>query len=164
MAALVLKNIIAAFAAQTLSPDSALGRLVLGAAHSDSVRETLNSIAFHQWIQHPIFGVGYGMARVAHNLYIQMLDVAGVVGFLPWLCALSMPLVFLLINRVHGYARNEAAAIFAAIVALMAKAWFSPSITDLNSSIIFGLALYLALNPHFSSDADKKYRYGSRAQ
>lgn len=153
--ALVLRELIAAFPGD-LSRDSAVGRLIFGAVRSNTVRDALNAIAFHQWVDNPVFGVGYGMARVAHNLYIQILDVAGVVGFIPWLCALGMPLGFLLINGTHQYARNESAAMFSAVIAVLAIAWVQPAITDINSSIVFGLALYLALNPHFQLSDGKR--------
>jgi O-antigen ligase len=159
LAAEGLREIIAHYAPD-ITRTSALGRFIFGAHHSNSVRDNLNSIALDQWLHNPVFGVGYGMSRVAHNLYLQMLDVSGLVGFLPWLCALLMPLIFLLANRTHEYARNEESALFSGIVMMLAVAWIQPSITDFNSSIVFGLALYLAVNPHFVSNSTIAVRSG----
>lgn len=150
VAALLLREVIAAVA--DLSTSTALGRLILGAESSNLQREMLNTIAFNQWLDNPIFGVGYGMARVAHNLYIQMLDVVGVVGFLPWLCAIVMPLALLWVNRTREYARYETAALFSVVVALLAIAWVKSNFADLNVSIGYALALYLALNHYFESE------------
>lgn len=150
IAALLLRKVIVAFSSD-LAVTSALGRLILGTdtAQSDGTRSALNSFAYQQWINNPFFGAGYGMRNVSHNVYLQTLDVAGIVGFLGYMCALGMPLVILLLNRTHEYARNEVAMIFSAAIAVLATGWVQPSISDYNLSVVFGLALYLALNPHF---------------
>lgn len=143
--AVALREVIAAFPGG-LDRTSALGRLILGAPYSNGVRETLNSIAYHQWVENPIFGVGYDVLRVAHNLYLQMLDAAGVVGLLGYLCALGLPLLFLLTSRALQYGRNEVAMLFSVVVTLLALAWIQTSMTDYSTSVWFGLALYLALD------------------
>lgn len=146
--ALLVREIIAAFPG-ALSPDSALGRLILGASGSNIIRDSLNTIAYNQWLDNPVFGVGYGMLRFAHNLYLQMLDVAGIVGTLGYLAALGMPLLFLLLKRTTEFARIEAAFFFSVLMIILAKAWVQPNIADYNTTVVFGMALYLVLNPRF---------------
>lgn len=146
----ISRKLLALLFEGTLRHGSALERLLGGATHSNAQRDVLNSMSFHVWTENPIFGAGYNYLRQAHNLYLQILTVTGVVGFLCFIVALGMPLFFLLINRTERNARNEVAALWAALVTLLAMAWIQPGLTDLNTSIVFGLTLYLALNPYFN--------------
>lgn len=135
---------------------SALARILgVGTSYSDGVRDLLNSGSYHVWVDNPLFGAGYNYLRQAHNLYLQILAVSGVVGLIGLIVALGMPLFFLLANRTERSARPEAAAFFAAIVMLLAMAWVQPGLEDMNTAVVFGLALYLALNAYFCLGANR---------
>jgi hypothetical protein len=81
LAAVVLV-VMVGFGQIEISDDSAVGRL-LGSetsASSDQGRAERRSTVNERVAEHPVFGSGFADATEAHNLYIEAVDIGGVVG------------------------------------------------------------------------------------
>ena len=75
---------------------------------SDAERLVLYEAALADFASSPLLGVGYAGVRAAHNIYLQFLESAGVIGFLLWAGYLVATLRLALSVSVPGSARAAA--------------------------------------------------------
>ena len=52
-----------------------------GTEYSDSLRSNIHSKAVEDFQSSPLYGIGFQNIRVAHNIYLQVLQSSGVIGF-----------------------------------------------------------------------------------
>lgn len=123
----------------------ALARLKGGARSSDSARELINQMSWEQAFDSPVFGTGYQVLRVAHNLYLQIFHAAGLVGLVAYVCVMLAPAVILYhLGKTEKQFFGITAALLAAMMVLVVLSAYKASISDLSTSIVFGLVLYAA--------------------
>lgn len=127
---------------------SAAWRLENGAEDSDFNRSIIHQTAMDGFAQSPIFGQGFQWARIAHNVYLQMLQSAGLVGLVAYVMGLLLPFykawqsgIFLRSYEDLPLRNVLLAAIFGAWV----SNWVQPSINLLNLLVPSGLLLYMGV-------------------
>ena len=127
---------------------SAFWRLENGSNVSDTIRANDQEIAIAGFINAPVFGQGYQWLRIAHNMYLQVLHSAGLVGLIGYLLVLLFPLYMtwrteaLFADRRSRLLRNSlATAAFGVIV----WGWAQTNINALNPTIPFGMLLYVSV-------------------
>ncbi|MGH8506938.1 MAG: O-antigen ligase family protein, partial [Stenotrophobium sp.] len=124
-------------------PQSALWRLFY--AHhlsSNDDRAKYNGWAWAGFMAAPLFGQGYQWSRVAHNIYLQQLHTAGIVGLLAYLITLLTPGFYLLRSALIGRDRLLTLTLATSNIVLLVAAIYWSSYTDLNVTYVFCLALY----------------------
>lgn len=119
----------------------ALWRLLNGSAASDGARDVINSVALDQAIQSSLIGVGYDALRVAHNLYLQMFHVGGVLGFMAYCLSLAVPIIVL----VRCLSIREISGVVVAMLALLLQlaifAMVKNNPAEISVAMMLGLAL-----------------------
>lgn len=127
---------------------SAAWRAENGADSSDTSRSVIRQAAIDGFERSPIFGEGYQWVRIAHNVYLQMLQAAGLVGFAGYAMALLFPFykawqsgVFLR-SYEDTLLRN---VLLTGMFGALASGWVQPTINSLYMLIPAGLLLYLGV-------------------
>lgn len=112
----------------TPSPASAIGRVFDSGQAADSnfqrrviMNETLEDIKAH-----PLTGVGFADATVGHNLYLQVIEAAGILGALAYI-ALAVSII-----RPLAHARRDplVAGFLAMYIGYLVAGLFSPQLWD----------------------------------
>lgn len=139
-------------------PRSALWRFIYAPYLSSNVeRSAVNVWAWRGFLEAPFFGQGYHWTRVAHNIYLQQLHTAGLVGLAGYLISLLTPSVWLYRALSLGGNRVFIIALATMNISLLIAAWYWSSYTDLNITFAFALTLFAgvmicgqaaAQNPH----------------
>lgn len=124
---------------------SALWRLKYGALVSDEGRAVFQSFGITGFNDAPIFGQGFQWMRVSHNVYLQTLHSAGLVGFVAYMAALLLPLLLLVTVPMKKEDRIVVFGLCSATVAVLFNAWVRTSITDLNATMVFAMSLLAAI-------------------
>jgi O-antigen ligase len=125
-----------------LRKGSAVLRLSSGSRGSDSARDIINEEATEQVWDSPIFGVGYQVLRVAHNIYLQILHAAGLVGFIGYLMVSLLPLYFLRRPMEGVPARIVSVSLFAATAGILILSWVKSNPSEFTTGIFFALVVY----------------------
>jgi O-antigen ligase len=106
----------------SLAIDRLTGEVSVGG--SDEDRFVLYDAALARFADSPLFGEGYGSIRVAHNVYLQVLQAGGVIGLMGLLTFLAGTL------RLVDRESTVSAAAAAAMVAWMAAGLVQNAIYD----------------------------------
>ncbi|TXH03206.1 MAG: O-antigen ligase domain-containing protein [Nevskiaceae bacterium] len=146
VALVLLIGVLARYWSGPSAEYSAIWRLENGSATSDTLRATNQEIAKAGFLNAPVFGQGYQWLRVAHNMYLQMLHSAGLVGFLGFILAMGFPLYMTWRTREEHQAperRRFRNCLLVGALGVLVWGWAQPNINALNPTIPFGLLLYL---------------------
>lgn len=137
-----------------LSSETSLGSAGVERLYTDGegvsslTRRVLANVASGQAWESPFIGVGYQAVGFAHNLYLQMFHVGGVMGFIAYLVATFAPLVMLLRFRRGALHRAEHIVYKVMVVCIVNRALFSfveSNTSDFAKSIFYGLCIMLAV-------------------
>ncbi len=128
-----------------IGQSSALVRLISGSDASDSVRTLTNSAVLDQALETPVFGIGYQVVQVAHNIYLQVWHAGGVVGLLGFMLTLAVP-IWLLSDYRAAQPEPKICAVMlgcTATIGLLYWAQSNPSYFPI--MLLFGLATFAGL-------------------
>jgi hypothetical protein len=133
---------------------SALLRLTEGGRSSDTARDIISTVVGEQLWDNPIFGAGYQVLMVAHNIYVQLLHAAGAVGLIGFAITLAIPLVALRSHSPGGPGHSVRACLAAAIATfiLLYSVKSNPSYFGL--ALLFSLAFYAGMTQRTGSAFD----------
>lgn len=126
-------------------PSGALQRLVAGAPGSDAARDIISRVIGKAIWENPVFGAGYQVLWVAHNLYIQLLHAAGVVGLAGLLLAFAIPVLLLRSSPVSAPGHTVRASLTGGVVTWIALCWVQSNPSYFGSALFFALAVYAGL-------------------
>lgn len=132
---------------------SALSRVETGSNVSDMVRAHDRDVAIAGFTNSPIFGAGYQWFYVAHNVYLEVLHSAGLVGFVGYMIGVLFPFYR---AWQSDFLRQDSAGRLCRDIFLLAAAgvlisgWAQPNTTALNLNIPCGMLLFLSV-AHFAS-------------
>lgn len=134
-----------------ISSSSAFSRIETGSNVSDTVRAHDWDVAVAGFMNSPIFGAGYQWFYTAHNVYLEVLHSAGLVGFVGYMLGLTFPLYRawqsdFLRQEVSGRLCRDVLLVTTAGVLI--SGWAQPNTTALNLNIPCGLLLFLSV-AHF---------------
>ncbi|MBI2382582.1 MAG: O-antigen ligase family protein [Gammaproteobacteria bacterium] len=121
---------------------SAFLRLLTGSFGSDTARDMINSVAMREAAESPFFGVGYQVLRISHNIYLQLLHAAGVVGLIGYLIVIAVPLVLLSGSVARGPERVMCASLFTAVMTVGLVSWVKSNPSEFSTAIVFALFVY----------------------
>lgn len=127
---------------------SAFWRLENGSNVSDTIRANDQDLALTGFFNAPIFGQGYQWLRIAHNMYLQILHSAGIVGLIGFLLVLLFPLyqVWRAESLLSEYgSRILKNCLLTAAFGVIVWGWAQPNINALNPTVPFGLLLYIGV-------------------
>jgi hypothetical protein len=135
-------------------PKSALLRLAGGGRSSDTARDIISTVVGEQLWDNPIFGAGYQVLMVAHNIYVQLIHAAGAVGLLGYAITLAIPLAALRSLPLGGSGHSVRACLAAAIATfiLLYSVKSNPSYFGL--ALLFSLAFYAGMAQRMGSVFD----------
>lgn len=133
--------------------EGVLHRVRFGGLSSNAARDLINRLSWEQAMESPLFGTGFQVLRIAHNIFLQIFHAAGLVGLLAYLVVMLLPLCLLLRASLQlpKTLRGLVAAIATAMSVVITLSIFKPSLTDLSTSIVFALTLYLVVLLHARS-------------
>jgi hypothetical protein len=145
LAAVALLSVYVLMPLAGLRPKSALLRLAGGGESSDTARDIISTIVGEQLWDNPIFGAGYQVLMVAHNIYVQLIHAAGAVGLLGYAITLAIPLAVLRSLPAGGAGHSIRACLAAAVATfiLLYSVKSNPSYFGL--ALLFSVALYAGL-------------------
>lgn len=128
-----------------LRPSSALIKLFTGRGASDAVRELTNRTALDQALDSPVFGVGYQVLEVAHNIYLQLLHAGGVFGVLGFGLTLAIPLYALLGGMRGGPQRLVCSIMFGAMATVAIVYWSQSNPAHFALALVYAIAIYVGV-------------------
>lgn len=114
------------------------------ATGSNSARADLHHLAIEQFRARPIQGVGFGVIEDAHNIYLQLLAAAGVIGLASFLTFVG-GLWSSLRQALHSSVlRDTALAVGVSIAIWLTNGYFDSQLADKYLYIVPGLLLATA--------------------
>jgi hypothetical protein len=132
-----------------------------GEATSDAVRSVSTQTALHGFLEHPVFGAGYSVARDALNIYLQALHAGGLVGLLAFLGALFSAIGAALRHSHHAaYAGDRAisSALAVSIGVWLVFGIFQNAIYDRYLFVPSGLILATTVARQMARSNDRQRR------
>jgi O-antigen ligase len=147
-AAAIVAYLFMKYAAGPVTEYSAAWRLQNGSVVSDTIRANDQTLAIDGFLRSPIFGEGYQWLRIAHNMYLQVLHSAGLVGLIGYLLAYLFPLYMVL--KVQPLTQDYPNRILkncllTAAFGVIVWGWAQTNINALNPTIPLGLLLYISV-------------------
>ncbi len=128
-----------------LNSNSAISRFFNNrAVASDSVRSTINEAVMDDIWASPVFGSGYEVILLAHNVFLQMLHAGGVFGFAGFMLTLLIP-VWLLYRLPYRLPYGNAAAADAVPIVLSAVATLIIMNVSQSNPSYFSVSLFLSM-------------------
>lgn len=137
-----------------LQPAASLQRLVQGSHGSDLAREIISRVVHDELWKNPIFGTGYHVLMVAHNIYVQLLHAAGVVGLLGLLLTLATPVILLVSTPASIPGHTVRAVLSGGAVTLIALYWVQSNPSYFGNALLLALAVYAGLAHRTTEDFD----------
>jgi hypothetical protein len=109
-------------------------------AGSNFQRSLLASVAWTQIQARPLLGVGWSQITTAHDIYLELLDSAGIIALLSFMVFLG-GMVASLRRALSGPLRNEAIVCAVGILAWLANGVFDNQLADKYLYVVPGLLL-----------------------
>lgn len=124
------------------TPGTVWWRLFHGSSNADANREVLSAIAWEQAWASPLFGVGFEALTVAHNFFLQMFHIGGLLGLISYVALLVMPAIFVARELLRDVEIGpEVMVISSLLVNIYLTALTEASANDITHAAILGLAM-----------------------